>query len=70
MKSLREEAPLWARTLPQLPRLLHRSLARDDVQRIETALRDLERSQQRQARLLRAIALLLALLVIAYLAGL
>ena len=70
VKSLREEAPLWARTLPQLPRLLHRSLARDDVQRIEIALRDLERSQERQARLLRAIALLLALLVIAYLAGL
>jgi ubiquinone biosynthesis protein len=69
-KSLREEAPLWARTLPQLPRLVHRSLARDgDARRIEAALRDLERSQQRQARLLRAIALLLALLVAAYLLG-
>jgi len=70
VRSLREEAPLWARTLPQLPRLVHRSLTRDDGQRIEAALRELERSQERQARMLKAIALLLAVLVIAYLAGL
>jgi ubiquinone biosynthesis protein len=28
LRSLREEAPYWAATLPQLPRLLHRALER------------------------------------------
>jgi ubiquinone biosynthesis protein len=67
VKSVREEAPLWARTLPQLPRLVHRGLTRDDGRRIEAALDRLERSQQRQARLLKAMGLVLALMLVVYL---
>ena len=29
VRSLRQEAPYWAGTLPQLPRLVHRALAED-----------------------------------------
>jgi ubiquinone biosynthesis protein len=67
VRSLREEAPLWARTIPQLPRLVHRSLTRDDGARIDRALRELEAAQQRQARMLKAIAVLLALVALAIL---
>ncbi len=66
-RQLREEAPLWARTLPQLPRLVHRALARDDTRRFEAALAGLERAQQRQARVLLGIATILALLALAVL---
>ena len=66
VRSLKEEAPLWARTLPQLPRLVHSTLTRDDGARLERAIRDLEASQQRQARLIKAVALLLAVLVATY----
>src|SRR5262249_14540361 len=34
IKQLRDEAPLWARTLPQLPRLVHRVLSDDTPQRL------------------------------------
>src|SRR2546426_10272789 len=29
LRALRQEAPFWASTLPQLPRLAHRALSRD-----------------------------------------
>jgi ubiquinone biosynthesis protein len=69
LRSVRDEAPLWARTLPQLPRLVHRTLSRDDGARLERAMRDLEASQHRQARVLKAMAILLAVAVVAYLLG-
>ncbi|HZZ93455.1 MAG TPA: ubiquinone biosynthesis regulatory protein kinase UbiB [Usitatibacter sp.] len=69
VRSLREEAPFWARTLPQLPRLVHRSLARDDAKRIEAALDRLQAAQRREARILGWMAVLLAVLVVAYLLG-
>jgi len=56
LRQLREEAPLWARTLPQLPRLVHRVLADDAPRRIEIAIRDLERAQGRQNRVMWVIA--------------
>ena len=64
---MREEAPLWAKTLPQIPRLVHRALAEDRTRRLEAALQGLERAQQRQVRMLFGIAVLLALLVAAVL---
>jgi ubiquinone biosynthesis protein len=67
LKQMREEAPLWARTLPQLPRLLHRALASDSGGRIEAALRRIEEAQRTQARVLRAIALVLIVMVVGYL---
>ena len=68
VRGLREEAPLWARTLPQLPRLAHRLLADDAPRRVETAIRDLERAQRRQTTVMWVIAALLA--VLAAVAGL
>jgi len=64
VKSLREEAPLWARTLPQLPRLVHRMLNDAPARRIEAELARLAAAQQRQTRVLIAIALVLAALVV------
>ena len=68
VRQLGEEAPLWARTLPQLPRLVHRMLADDTSRRLELALQRLELAQQRQTRMLLAIATVLAILVAGYLA--
>ncbi|HYC36236.1 MAG TPA: ubiquinone biosynthesis regulatory protein kinase UbiB [Usitatibacter sp.] len=67
VEQLREEAPLWARTLPQLPRLVHRALSEDTTSRLEAALLRLEAGQRRQARLLAVIAVALAVLALGYL---
>ena len=66
VRQVRNEAPLWARTLPQLPRLVHRSLTNDSARRLELALLRLEVAQLRQARMLVAIALVLAAMVAFY----
>jgi ubiquinone biosynthesis protein len=67
VRQLRDEAPSWARTLPQLPRLIHRALADDPARRIENSLLRIEAAQHRQSRMLFAIALVLAVLVGAWL---
>jgi ubiquinone biosynthesis protein len=67
VRQVREEAPHWAKALPQLPRLVHRVLADDTPRRIENALLRIEEAQLRQTRMLRAIALVLAVLVVGYL---
>jgi ubiquinone biosynthesis protein len=66
-RRLGEEAPLWARTLPQIPRLVHRLLSDDAPARLEAAIDRLEAAQQRQSRVLVAIAVALAALVVGYL---
>ncbi len=62
-RQLREEAPLWARTLPQLPRLVHRLLADDSPRRLEQALLRIEAAQHRQSRMLGVIAAAIVALV-------
>ena len=64
LDQMREEAPLWARTLPQLPRLVHRVLREDASGRIEQALLRLEQAQRRQTRVLAAIVAVLAALAL------
>jgi ubiquinone biosynthesis protein len=64
LRSLRDEAPMWARTIPQLPRLVHRMLAGDPTRGIELELARLAAAQQRQTRLLAAIVAVLALMVV------
>ena len=64
MKTLRDEAPLWARTLPQLPRLVHRLLTDTPATRLETALLRIEQAQRRQSRVLAVIAFLLGALMV------
>ncbi|HUQ29155.1 MAG TPA: ubiquinone biosynthesis regulatory protein kinase UbiB [Usitatibacter sp.] len=64
VRQMREEAPFWARTLPQLPRLVHRVLTDDASRRLERAVLRLEAAQVRQTRVLAAVvAVLLALAV-------
>jgi ubiquinone biosynthesis protein len=65
---LRREAPFWAQTLPQLPRLVHRALAEDRLGELRLALERLTRQQAQRNRLL--AALVAALVVGLALAGL
>ncbi|MEO8411338.1 MAG: ubiquinone biosynthesis regulatory protein kinase UbiB, partial [Propionivibrio sp.] len=60
----KQEAPNWARTLPQLPRLVHQALAREAPTDLAPALDRLVAAQRRQNRLLIVIALLLAVLAV------
>jgi ubiquinone biosynthesis protein len=61
---MRDEAPFLARTLPRVPRLVHRALSDDAPRRFELAILKLERAQHRQTGVLAAIAAILALLVV------
>jgi ubiquinone biosynthesis protein len=66
MEKLKDEAPRWARSLPQIPLLIHRVLMDDAPQRIERVLLKLEAAQRRQTWILAVIALAFTVLVIAY----
>ncbi|MDD5250925.1 MAG: ubiquinone biosynthesis regulatory protein kinase UbiB [Rhodocyclaceae bacterium] len=59
LNNARREAPFWARTLPQLPRLIHQALERDDTARLTAELAALRAEQARQKRWLMVIAALL-----------
>jgi ubiquinone biosynthesis protein len=67
VKSLVHEAPFWAQTLPQLPRLVHRALADDgigaQVSEVRAALERLAAQAARRNRLLAALLVLSALTV-------
>ena len=60
MRTLRQEAPYWAATLPQLPRLLHRLLAEDRMGELHKAMERLAGENARRNRLLAALVGLLA----------
>jgi len=61
LRTLRNEAPRWATMLPQLPRLLHRALADDRVERIERLLEQSLALQRQRNWLIGAAVALLAL---------
>jgi ubiquinone biosynthesis protein len=61
-RTIRREAPFWAATLPQLPRLVHRALAEDHLADMREALARIARQDARRNGLL--AALLVALLVV------
>jgi ubiquinone biosynthesis protein len=63
-RTVRDEGPLWARMLPQLPRLVHRVLSDNAPRRLEAAIDRLEAAQGRQSRVLVAIAVVLGILVV------
>ena len=54
----------WAAAFPQFPRLVHRLLTDDAPRRLESAILGLGRAQARQTRVLAAIAVVLAVLVV------
>jgi len=60
LRGLKQEAPNWARTLPQLPRLVHQALSRDKPAELAPILAELAATQRRQNRLLGLIVVLLA----------
>ena len=54
VRTLRHEAPFWAGTLPQLPRLVHRALAEDRLGSLRAAIDRLTQENARRNDLLNA----------------
>jgi ubiquinone biosynthesis protein len=59
-RSLAREAPYWAATLPQIPRLLHRALAEDRIGALRAALERLAAENARRNDILLAFLVLAA----------
>ncbi len=66
VRTLRQEAPYWAATLPQLPRLLHRLLAEDRLGALHKAMQRLTEENARRNDLLGALLAALALLAVLF----
>ena len=66
VRTLRREAPYWANTLPQLPRLLHRALAEDRLGALRLAVERLATENARRNDLLAAlfVVVLVALILL------
>jgi len=64
LRTLKEEAPQWAITLPKLPRLLHEAMTRDPMQKIEQGFTLLMAEQRQRNQWLMLIAALLATLTV------
>jgi ubiquinone biosynthesis protein len=60
LRAVRQEAPFWAATLPQLPRLVHRALAEDRLGALELAVQRLAAQDARRNALLAALVALAA----------
>ena len=58
VRTIRQEAPFWAATLPQLPRLVHRLLAEDRLGTVQRAIERLAEQNARRNRLLAALVVL------------
>ncbi|MDE2439646.1 MAG: ubiquinone biosynthesis regulatory protein kinase UbiB [Betaproteobacteria bacterium] len=63
LKTFKQEAPYLARTIPQLPRLVHQILAQPAKADLQPQIEQLIAAQRQQNRWLAIIALLLALLL-------
>lgn len=63
-RNLRDEAPGWAATLPQLPRLVHRAVSEPGHQSLQDSLVRLTLEHQRQTRALRTMSMILSLLIL------
>jgi ubiquinone biosynthesis protein len=61
VRTIRHEAPFWAATLPQLPRLVHRALAEDRLGAVHAAI---ERLADEQARRNRMLSVMLAAFIV------
>jgi ubiquinone biosynthesis protein len=61
VRQVEEEAPFWAATLPQLPRLVHRALSEDRVAPLQKQVELLQYEQQRLRQSLGLVAALFAL---------
>jgi len=59
LKAIQREAPFWAATLPQLPRLLHQALSEDRLAPLQAALEKLADENARRNDLLSAFLVVL-----------
>ncbi len=59
LKAIRHEAPFWAATLPQLPRLVHRALSQDPFGELRATLERLADENARRNDLLSALLVVL-----------
>jgi ubiquinone biosynthesis protein len=64
VRTIRHEAPFWAATLPQLPRLVHRALAEDRLGALQATLELVAVQNRRRNRLLTGLVLVAALAVL------
>jgi ubiquinone biosynthesis protein len=64
VRRLRQEVPYWANSLPQLPRLLHRSLAEDRLGSLRVALDRLTAENARRNDLLTAFLVVLVVALV------
>jgi len=64
LRTLRNEAPYWATTLPELPRLVHRALSNDRLGELRDSLNRLAEESERRNDLLAFVAALLAVAVL------
>jgi ubiquinone biosynthesis protein len=64
VRTIRHEAPFWAATLPQLPRLVHRALAEDRLGALRSALEAISAQNVRRNRLLAALVAVVAAAVV------
>ena len=63
LRNVKREAPYWAATVPQLPRLLHRLLAEERIDKLERAFDALHAQGARRNRLLGALLAVVAVWV-------
>jgi len=70
LRTLRNEAPYWAASLPELPRLIHRALADDRLGEVRDQLKRLAAESERRNDLTAFIAALLAVAVLVALVSL
>ena len=64
VRTLRQEAPFWAATLPQLPRLVHRALAEDKLGELHDAVQRLADENARRNDILVAFLLITGIAVL------
>jgi ubiquinone biosynthesis protein len=64
VRTIRHEAPFWAATLPQLPRLVHRALAEDRLGALHVELERLAAQNARRNRLLAGLLILMTVGVV------
>jgi ubiquinone biosynthesis protein len=64
VRTLRREAPYWASTLPQVPRLVHRALVEDRLGPLRLAVERLADEQVRRNRLLTILVALAAVALV------
>jgi len=63
VRSLRREAPYWASTLPEIPRLVHRALSQDHTAALRAALERHAAENARRNRILSGLLVVAALAV-------